>query len=1014
MKSISILKPVTLVLFLSLNVFALAAHADQERPEFDMPLQFQGNPEMLRPVDVVAGTKNPIGHVRRDRTDPRDGTGPIPQRREFTEREKALVANALKYVGEIGGDDNLFVDGPTDLMWGGDLAIAENGDIYYGYTGDSSEVSWGEHVVILRSTDGGTTFSHWGQIGDLSGTNFARLTKLLIVEGDQSRLYVQYMIPGFDQLIAFSELGLASAVWTTRTVFQSPGVSYISGSMTSDVIGYDSYFLYAVASGLDGNGDDIWYSRSTDYGDTWSAPYRIASLSHDGDHMYLGPHIQYGFGGLIHVGWTYTGRSGATHDDGVRYRRATNYGAASTDWDSSLWALRFTTDGIHQDCLDLAASSTDSTLVVVNGEGGLFGTLDPRVMWTTTAGRDWNGYGFQDLPWDNRGNVEIDHGTSMLIGSGIEFDGDNSVLVLSQASLASLNTWSAPDRFNDEDVPDLVYSDLALDPSHGNQAGVIFAEGLYGGTSHRLFDAEWRGGPGYPNYETGFPVDLVAEPNSPPAIVNIDEDPFGEIIFGTSDSMIQVFSHTGTIPGGWPQNVPNLTPEAPIAVGALDLSGAMYIVAGTTDGKVYAYDLNSTLMRGFPVDLGTNANTYVSIGALGGPYPRTIVACSGDKMYYVNFKGEIHGSFVQFSGPVNFPAAIGDVDGDGEAETVTLMGPAAGTGYYTVHVIRKGVPNPEMFRHFSANSWSDAPTLFDLDGDGKLEIAAPTNEGELFVMHHDGSDVTGFPFFNGSGAVLTSAAAANNLGTFEPDIAVASRDSRVHLLMHDGTQQSAYPQTMSVGWWNFGAPIMDQVNRSSANIIIGSRGLKAWSFQNTGGIPAGWPKALEGNCHYSPASGDIDLDGSNEIVFVDQGQLVVVDVNYPPEPFAHQRWPMYGYDPQRTGCLDCEENLVSAAPEGGITRVSFAPPSPNPANGSMVFRYQIPSHASVNLEVFDIRGYRVRRVHRSEELAGVHVVHFDGLDQKGRQLATGQYFARLTVRGPGINEVKTRKITLLH
>ncbi|MCB1184325.1 hypothetical protein KDM41_12890 [bacterium] len=1003
-----------IVLALAAGVLVQPAFAVGERPVFAMPTSFQGPSDMLRPVEVIAGTPRDVGTVRRAADDPRDGTRPGGDRvREFDAQEKRYVANALKSLGDIGGDDVLFADHPSDYMWSGDLAIAENGDIYYAYTGDSSTVTWAEHVVILRSTDGGTTFSPWGQIGDDSGSNFARLVKLLIVEGTVSRLYVQYMVPGFDQLVAYSQLGLASASWTTRTVFQSAGVSFISGAMTSDVVSFDGFYLYAVASGLDGNGDDIWYARSTDYGSTWSAPYRIASLTHDGDAMYYGPKVEYGFGGAVHVAWTYTGRLSATHDDGVRYRRALNYGSADTDWDFSIWALKFTTDGIDQDCLDLAASTTDSTVAIVHGEGGFGGALDPHILWTTTAGRDWNGYGFQDLPWDFRANVEIDHGTSTLVGSGFAFDGGNENIVLSRSSLFTLHTWSPPERFNDTDVTSLIYEDLALDPSRGHQAAVVFAEAYFGGEPTRLFDAEWRGGPGYPDDETGFPVDLPAPPNSPPAIVNIDYDPYGEIVFGTADDMIQVYSHTGTIPGGWPQHVPNLTPGAPIAVGQLDLGPLQYIVAGTTDGKVYAYDLNSLLMPGFPVDLGTGAATYVSIGNFGGPYPHLIVACSGDHMFYINYRGEIDTWVKEFTGPITHPAAIGDVDGDGVTETVTLMGPSAGTGWSYLHVMEKNQSGPDYYRPFYTESWSDAPTLFDLDGDGDLEIAAPTNQGLLYVMHHDGTDVTGFPFDNGTGVPLTSAVAANNLGNSPPELAFASRDYRVHLLWASGVQQSGYPAATSVGWWNYAAPILDKTSYAWASVVIGSRGFRAWSFDNFGTLAEGWPKPLAGQCELSPAAGDIDLDGNNEVVFLDQTQLVVVDMGHPGDLDGSRKWPMYGYDPQRTGCANCLEDLASAAPEPGVTRVSFAPPSPNPASGPTLFRYEIPSHATVNLEVFDVRGYRVRRVHRSEENAGPHVVTFDGRDQQGRELAAGQYFARLTVRGPGIDRQLTRKLTLL-
>ncbi|MBC8424364.1 hypothetical protein H8E07_09595, partial [bacterium] len=499
----------------------------------------------------------------------------------------------------------------------------------------------------------------------------------------------------------------------------------------------------------------------------------------------------------------------------------------------------------------------------------------------------------------------------------------------------------------------------------------------------------------------------------PPMMVDVEDGPYGGIGFGDAAGDVWVYSPLGTVCGGWPRNVGELFWKSSIAVGALDLSGDPYIVAGTADGRVYAFAGDGTLHDGFPVDLGTGAATYVSIGALGPPHPRWIVACSGTRMFTISHSGTFGPYDWTYTYPLVGPAAIGDVDDDGVAEMVTLSGSVSAGSTSYVHVQQMDAPTQEMWRAFPSYSSSDAPTLFALDSDGDLEIAAPTRQGALFVMHHDGSDVGGFPFDNFTGQPLTSAAAAQFIGTIEPDLAVASQDWRVHLLSHDGAQQSSYPEETGYGWWLYGAPIIDQVNRTSANIIVGSRDTSGWSFQNTGGTPAGWPKGLGGTCEYSPASGDIDLDGDNEIVFLTHSQLILVDVNYPPEPLADNRWPMFGYDPQRTGCLNCVEDLATAVPGVGITRVSFAEPSPNPATDTLVFHYQLPAHAGVRLEIFDLRGRRVRSVLRREETAGPYSVSFDGLDERGQALGAGQYLARLSVRGPGLNEVQTRKFTLV-
>ena len=123
---------------------------------------------------------------------------------------------------------------------------------------------------------------------------------------------------------------------------------------------------------------------------------------------------------------------------------------------------------------------------------------------------------------------------------------------------------------------------------------------------------------------------------------------------------------------------------------------------------------------------------------------------------------------------------------------------------------------------------------------------------------------------------------------------------------------------------------------------------------------------------------------------------------------------MAGYDPQRTSCLDCATNLVTAVdPAVRNTMISFSAPSPNPTNGSLVFSYKLPQRASVEMEVFDARGRRVRTVARFEQEAGEHQLGFDGRDQRGQQLASGQYFGRLRVRGPNQNEELTRKFVVL-
>lgn len=191
----------------------------------------------------------------------------------------------------------------------------------------------------------------------------------------------------------------------------------------------------------------------------------------------------------------------------------------------------------------------------------------------------------------------------------------------------------------------------------------------------------------------------------------------------------------------------------------------------------------------------------------------------------------------------------------------------------------------------------------------------------------------------------------------------------------------------------------------------------AWGFSNFGDLIGGWPRDLNGNVTECMAMGDIDLDESNEMVMLTDTQLFVVDLNVTPG-WPLYTWPMYGHDPARTGCADCPEDLVTPVdpglPGGGVTRVSFAGASPNPlSGGGTQFSFAVPLRSAVSLEILDLRGARVYTVYREETEAGPRVVTWNGRDATGRPVASGTYFARLRVRGPGLNQDLTRKLMVV-
>lgn len=70
---------------------------------------------------------------------------------------------------------------------------------------------------------------------------------------------------------------------------------------------------------------------------------------------------------------------------------------------------------------------------------------------------------------------------------------------------------------------------------------------------------------------------------------------------------------------------------------------------------------------------------------------------------------------------------------------------------------------------------------------------------------------------------------------------------------------------------------------------------------------------------------------------------------------------------------------------------------PNPFNPSTQIRFTLPAVSLVSLRIFDITGRLVRTWNEEPRSAGEHLIVWEGNDQNGRHVASGAYFAELTV-----------------
>ena len=87
------------------------------------------------------------------------------------------------------------------------------------------------------------------------------------------------------------------------------------------------------------------------------------------------------------------------------------------------------------------------------------------------------------------------------------------------------------------------------------------------------------------------------------------------------------------------------------------------------------------------------------------------------------------------------------------------------------------------------------------------------------------------------------------------------------------------------------------------------------------------------------------------------------------------------------------------APPTGVSALRFLAPRPNPVSRATHFAFELPSEATVSLEVFDLGGRRVANLASGDFGTGRHERSWNATDERGGRVPGGLYFARFRTRG---------------
>ena len=216
----------------------------------------------------------------------------------------------------------------------------------------------------------------------------------------------------------------------------------------------------------------------------------------------------------------------------------------------------------------------------------------------------------------------------------------------------------------------------------------------------------------------------------------------------------------------------------------IDGDGELEIAAGTYAGpvgpdpyEVYVWELDGSVVPGFPVATSGTVKGAVTLGDIDADGEVEIIACAYDTsnedyLYVWDAAGNlepgwpVQARYIRLSDP-----ALCDLDGDGDLEIViggAQSGPLMEKLYAYHHDATAVAGWPVVLQHAgAAGNINSSPIIADIDGNtDQVEVVIKVTN-HVFAVHADGTIVDGFPYYLSD---------ENHSGTHSPSPAVGDMD----------------------------------------------------------------------------------------------------------------------------------------------------------------------------------------------------------------------------------------------
>lgn len=491
----------------------------------------------------------------------------------------------------------------------------------------------------------------------------------------------------------------------------------------------------------------------------------------------------------------------------------------------------------------------------------------------------------------------------------------------------------------------------------------------------------------------------------------------------------------------WPWNTNNSVLSNPI-IADFDQNGSKNVLIVDADANVSLLNANANVISGYPWTNEENIWKSTALANINESESEELVIASRTGRIFAYDNSGLEVFSTQTNADQLLTPMIADIDGDGQMDIVSFG-------------LDKNLNVVDASGAFLANFPVELPMLSffdmaaaDLDVNGTTEILIGTLAGNLHAIGSDGEDISGFPVVlpaqtysapivldnlkivigtsdyklhiidaNGDillqkvipGRVAVSPIAADFDNDDELEIAFATLEGHLYIIEQDGSELTGWP--VNLGHSVSNPPITADIDNDGDIELMCFTSINDLYVFNPDGTEVEFapvPVGLVGN---TPASiEDIDLDGDYDIISGISTGAFVIDVKLPKG--LKTPWKTYRGNYRRTGFYGDNELFTQAEeviPPIGTSRLNQN--YPNPFNPVTTISFALADAAKVDLEVFNIKGQKVRTLLASENFEkGVMQVEWNGKDSKGKSVSSGVYFYKLRVNDKNID---TKKCLLL-